>query len=93
MPRDRIHDLRHTAAALAIAAGAHPKAIQERLGHASITTTLDSYGHLFPAIDETLVDRLDAVARAASARDAGRMRDGDGTTVLELRPDAVESAR
>jgi len=41
-PWHRIHDLRHTAAALAIAAGAHPKAIQERLGHSTITTTLDT---------------------------------------------------
>lgn len=40
------HDLRHTAAALAIAAGAHPKAIQARLGHASIGVTMDTYGHL-----------------------------------------------
>lgn len=40
------HDLRHTAVALAIAAGAHPKAIQARLGHASIGVTMDTYGHL-----------------------------------------------
>lgn len=51
----RFHDLRHTAAALAIKAGAHPKAIAERLGHASITTTLNTSGHLFPALDEELV--------------------------------------
>lgn len=40
------HDLRHTAVALAIQAGAHPKAIQSRLGHASIGVTMDTYGHL-----------------------------------------------
>lgn len=40
------HDLRHTAVALAIAAGAHPKAIQARLGHASIGVTMNTYGHL-----------------------------------------------
>jgi integrase-like protein len=45
----RIHDLRHTAVALAVAAGAHPKEIQELCGHASITTTLNVYGHLFEA--------------------------------------------
>lgn len=54
----RIHDLRHTAVALAIAVGAHPKAIQARMGHASITMTLDRYGHLFPEMDETIADRL-----------------------------------
>jgi integrase len=45
------HDLRHTAAALAIRAGAHPKAVAERLGQASITTTLNTYGHLFPDLE------------------------------------------
>src|SRR5438105_1318165 len=43
-PRPTPHDLRHTSAALAIKAGAHPKAIQSRMGHASITTTLNTYG-------------------------------------------------
>lgn len=57
----RFHDLRHTCAALCIALGAHPKAIQERLGHSSITVTLDRYGHLFPKLDEALTDRLDAM--------------------------------
>ena len=64
----RFHDLRHTAATLAIAAGAHPKAIQERLGHSSITTTLDRYGHLFPALDEELAERLDEMGRISPAR-------------------------
>lgn len=50
----RIHDLRHTAAALAIKAKAHPKAIQARMGHSSITVTLDTYGHLYPEVDEEL---------------------------------------
>lgn len=53
------HELRHTAVALAIEVGAHPKAIQERFGHSSITVTLDQYGHLFPSLDETLADNFD----------------------------------
>ena len=48
----RIHDLRHTAAALAIEAGAHPRALMQRLGHSSITTTLDTYGSLMPGLDD-----------------------------------------
>ena len=48
LPHFRFHDLRHTFASLLIAAGEHPKAIQQALGHASITTTLDTYGHLLP---------------------------------------------
>jgi integrase len=43
----RFHDLRHSSVALAIAEGAHPKAIQVRMGHSSINVTLDRYGHLF----------------------------------------------
>lgn len=45
--------------------GAHPKAIQERLGHSSITVTMDVYGHLFPALNEALTERLDDVFRSA----------------------------
>ena len=40
------------------------KEIQERLGHSSITVTLDRYGHLFPGLDERLAERLDEMARA-----------------------------
>ncbi|MGH2756238.1 MAG: tyrosine-type recombinase/integrase [Actinomycetota bacterium] len=62
----RFHDLRHTCASLLIAQGAHPKEIQARLGHSSITTTLDRYGHLFPSLDDRLRDGLDATFRAAA---------------------------
>ena len=63
----RLHDLRHTCAALLISLGAHPKAIQERLGHSSITVTIDVYGHLFPSIDRALTERLDETFKAARA--------------------------
>jgi integrase len=56
----RWHDLRHTAVALAISAGAHPKHVQERMGHSSITVTLDRYGHLMPGADASLAAALDA---------------------------------
>ena len=55
----RFHDLRHTAASLAIAAGAHAKTIQQRLGHSSIGVTMDRYGHLMAGVDEQLADDLD----------------------------------
>lgn len=55
----RTYDLRHTCASMLIAAGAHPRAIMERLGHTSITTTLDVYGHLFPALEADLTERLE----------------------------------
>ena len=59
--RIRFHDLRHTYASLLIAQGAHPKYIQAQLGHASIQTTLDRYGHLMPdahAAEARKLDRL-----------------------------------
>lgn len=63
----RWHDLRHTCASLLIATGAHPKAIQERLGHGSITTTLDRYGHLMPGLADALADALDDAYTNAAA--------------------------
>ena len=62
----RFHDLRHSHAALLIAAGEHPKVIQGRLGHASIRTTLDVYGHLFEGLDEAAAERLDETWRQQS---------------------------
>ncbi|MBA2327554.1 MAG: hypothetical protein H0V95_13050 [Actinobacteria bacterium] len=47
----------HTAVALAIEPGAHPRALMERLGHSSINVTLDRYGHLFPGQDEAIADQ------------------------------------
>ncbi|HZU72224.1 MAG TPA: site-specific integrase [Acidimicrobiales bacterium] len=64
----RFHDLRHTAVALAIAEGAHPKAIQVRMGHSSSQVTLDRYGHLFPALDEQIATGLDGAYRRAAAQ-------------------------
>ncbi len=62
------HQLRHTAASLAIASGADVKVVQQMLGHASATMTLDTYGHLFE-------DRLDEVGDAMDrAREAARQR-------------------
>lgn len=67
--RCRFHDLRHTSVALAIAEGAHPKAIQTRMGHSSINVTLDRYGHLFPELDEAIAQSFGE--RLQAALDAG----------------------
>ena len=66
----RFHDLRHTCAAMLIQQGAHPRAIMERLGHSSIKVTLDTYGHLFPALDEALTEGLDEQFQNAISNDA-----------------------
>ena len=67
----RMHDLRHTAVALWIAAGASPKEIATRAGHTSVSVVLDRYGHLLPGTEERVTDALDVFARQASegARD------------------------
>ncbi len=61
----RLHDLRHTCASLAIAAGADVKVLQRMLGHASAALTLDRYGHLMPGQAHSVADRLDDMARAS----------------------------
>jgi len=52
LPVIRFHDLRHTHATIALAAGIHPKTMSARLGHASIAITLDLYSHAIPALEE-----------------------------------------
>lgn len=59
--RIRFHDLRHTYASLCIAAGMDPKALQQAMGHSSITVTMDTYAHLFPGSYDRAVARLEAM--------------------------------
>ncbi len=58
--RIRFHDLRHTHATLLLGQGIHPKVVQERLGHASVTLTLDTYSHVTPSLQAEAAARLDA---------------------------------
>ena len=64
------HDLRHTAASLAVSAGANVKAVQRMLGHAKASMTLDVYADLFDADLDDVAVNLDVAIRAAA--DAGR---------------------
>jgi integrase len=59
--RRRNHDLRHTCATLLLAAGENPKIVAERLGHASITLTMDTYSHVLPTMQRAATDRLEAM--------------------------------
>jgi integrase len=65
LPRIRIHDLRHSYATILLAAGEHPKVVQELLGHSSVQLTLDTYSHLLPDLQlkERAAARLDDVLR------------------------------
>ncbi len=60
------HDLRHTAASLAVSAGANVKAVQRMLGHASATMTLDTYADLFDDDLDAVAERLDVALMLAS---------------------------
>jgi integrase len=64
----RFHDLRHFYASTLIAAGLHPKVIQERLGHATIAETMDTYGHLFPTAEDLGRGAVDAAFAAGDVR-------------------------
>jgi integrase len=69
----RVHDLRHSAVALWIAAGASPKEIAVRAGHTSVSTVLDRYGHLLPGHEDKVNDALDVMAEQAHAVTPGRV--------------------
>ena len=58
-PRITPHDLRHTAASLAVSAGANVKAVQKMLGHKSAAMTLDTYADLFDKVAEAVADAHD----------------------------------
>jgi integrase len=64
----RFHDLRHTHVAWLIAGGAPLPHIQARLGHQSITTTIDAYGHLLPAGDELISGIIDTALCGGTIR-------------------------
>ena len=52
----RLHDLRHFHATVLLSAGTHLKVVQERLGHASIAITADTYSHVAPGIQKAAAD-------------------------------------
>ena len=60
-PPIRLHDLRHGWATLALQAGVHPKVVQERLGHANIGITLDTYSHVVPGLHEDAAEQVAAL--------------------------------
>ena len=62
--RIRLHDLRHTHATLALQAGVHPKVVCERLGHSSITVTLDTYSHVLPTMQRDAAEQVAALIKA-----------------------------
>lgn len=65
----RLHDARHTHATIMLKQGVHPKVVQERLGHANISTTLDTYSHVSPGLQEAAARGFDDILNRSSKLD------------------------
>jgi integrase len=61
LPILNLYSLRHTCATLLLSAGVNPKIVSERLGHASIVLTLDTYSHVLPDMQQTAADKLEKI--------------------------------
>ena len=66
LPPMRLYDLRHTCATLLLLAGVQPKVVSERLGHASITITLDTYSHVLPTMQENAAKLMGEMLNGAT---------------------------
>ncbi|HEX5416838.1 MAG TPA: site-specific integrase, partial [Chloroflexota bacterium] len=63
LPRIRLHDLRHTSATLLLTAGVHSKVVSERLGHSTISITLNLYSHVSKPLQQDAADKLGEMLR------------------------------
>jgi integrase len=66
----RLHDARHTHASLMLKQGVHPKVVQERLGHATISTTLDLYSHVTPGLQQAAAEGFDKMVLPKREKEA-----------------------
>jgi integrase len=65
----RLHDARHTHATIMLKQGVHPKIVQERLGHSTISTTLDTYSHVAPGLQQAAAMAFDDILKKGSTVD------------------------
>jgi integrase len=59
LPRIRVHDLRHTTATVLLEAGAHPKLVQDLLGHSTVALTLNTYSHVTAGLSDQAARTMD----------------------------------
>jgi integrase len=83
----RFHDQRHGHATILLRQGVHPKVVQERLGHASINITLDTYSHVLPGLQAAAAMRFDEAMR--EARNESHRRTDTGALGKDLSGEAV----
>ena len=84
-PEFRLYDLRHSCATLLLFADEHPKVVSERLGHASIVLTLDTYSHVLRTMQRQATDRLQEILFAAPNRSPCAVS-ASKRTVVRLHP-------
>lgn len=65
----RLHDARHTHATIMLKQGVHPKVVQERLGHSTISTTLDTYSHVAPGLQQAAARGFDDILKKDTTMD------------------------
>lgn len=83
LPRLRFHDLRHTHASLLLSTGISPKVTQERLGHARIETTMNTYSHVFPSMQQEAADKIGELLSAKPSAERLAVRKGHLKTLSE----------
>jgi integrase len=71
VPHVRLHDLRHTFASMALAAGVDLKTVSTALGHSTISTTADVYAHVTDSLMRDAADRIDGVVTEALRKAGG----------------------
>jgi len=84
VPLIRFHDLRHTAATILLLANVHPKIVSERLGHASIEITLNTYSHVLPTLQRDAADKLEGVFSSIGSQMAPKPTAASGKKTPEI---------
>ncbi|PLS85072.1 MAG: site-specific integrase, partial [Actinobacteria bacterium] len=69
LPPIRFHDLRHTCATILLSRNIHPKIVQEMLGHATISITLDTYSHFLPSMMRGAISAMEDLTDDGDAED------------------------
>ncbi|MBQ6432028.1 MAG: site-specific integrase [Oscillospiraceae bacterium] len=83
-PEARVHDLRHTYAVVCLESGVDIKTLQENLGHATVTFTLDVYGHVSQKMRQQSAEKLEIFIRSVNAK-AGRTEAEQGAAPPPIR--------
>jgi integrase len=86
LPRIRLHDVRHSYATAALAAGIPAKVVSERLGHATIAITMDTYRHVLPGLDEQAAGQVARLILGAGDPVPGMLRE----QTVSIRPPATD---